>query len=239
MNSKERNKRPTTFMIRHGLPILLIAACFAGVATAKTSNGNDFALYYAEAQTEEDKQFLFDDAKGRPHFFRYLQILEMEEVEENGSYAVKITAFEPASLMDVTFTVTKRESLKLLRSDPESVPGKAIAVTGKVVEIYRNSISLNPVIVRHKDRLSPAIGKELLCEVSPTATFYSYTGGDHEVNVTYKDRDLLQHKNAVIAKSGKQGWCDFLTAEVAKRNKARAMKANAKEREWREARGIK
>ena len=233
------HRKPTIFRTGSLLPILLLVISFAGVAAAKTANGNDFALYYSEAKTEEDRQWLIDEAKGNAHFFRYLQILEMEEIEENGAYGVKIIAFEPASLMDVSFTVTKRESLKLLRSDPESVPGKAIAVTGKFVEIDSNCIYLDPVIVRHKDRLSPAIGKELLCEVSPTATFYSFTGGDHEVNVTYKDRDLLQHRDKVMSQGGKQGWCDFLTAELAKRNKARAIQAEAKERQWRESRGMK
>lgn len=219
--------------------LIVMALGISGSAMAKTSNGNDFALYYSEAQSEEDQQWLLDEAKGHAHFFRYLQILEMEEIIKDGNYAVKITCFEPASYMDVKFTVTKRESLKLLRSDPESVPGKALAVTGKVTDIESNSILLYPVIVRHKDRLSPAIGKELLCEVSPTATFYSFTGGNQEVNVTYKDRDLLQHKDKVLAQGGKQGWTDFLVKELAKRKKARDDAFYAKERAFREARGLK
>ncbi len=219
--------------------LILLIAGLAGIATAKTSNGNDFALFFSEAQTDEEREMLLDDAMGRPHFFRYLQILEMEQASENGKFAVKVTAFEPASLLDVSFTVTKRESLKLLRSEPETVPGKAIAVTGKVVDIGTSGIRLNPVIVRYKDRLSPALGKELLCEVSPTATFYSFTGGDREVNLTYKDRDLLKFKDKVMEKGGKQGWCDFLVAELAKRSKARAMQVEAKERKFREAHGIK
>jgi len=218
---------------------MLLVTGLCGTAMAKTYNGNDFALYYSEATTQEDQEMLLDEAKGNAHFFRYLQILEMEEIIKDGNFSVKIIAFEPASLMDVCFTVTKRESLKLLRAEPESVPGKALAVTGKVTEIDSNCIYLYPVIVRHKDRLSPAIGKELLCEVSATATFYSYTGGDREVNVTYKDRDLLQYKDKVMKQGGNQGWTDFLVKELAKRNAARAAKTEARERAFREARGLK
>lgn len=216
-----------------------LALSLATVATARTSNGNDFALYFSEASTAKAQKSLFDEAKGRPHFFRYLQILESEVIKENGRVAVEIVAFEPASLMDVRFTVRKRNSLRILRSEPESTPGEAIAVTGKIVSIdlKKNSIQLDPVIVRHKDRLSPAIGKELLCEVSPTATFYSFTGGDREVNLTYKDRDLLQHKEKILAQGGKQAWCDFLVRELAKREKLRAEKQKAIDRKWREKHG--
>ena len=41
---------------------------------------------------------------GRPHFFRYLQIMEMQPVTEDGHAGVAITAFEPGSYMDVKFT---------------------------------------------------------------------------------------------------------------------------------------
>jgi hypothetical protein len=124
--------------------------------------------------------------------------------------------------MDVRFVVTKRNSLKELRMDPETKVGDAIAVTGLVQGIEKNTILLHPVIVRHKDRLSPKRGKELLCEVDPSATFYSYTGGKRPVSLTYKDRDLLQYRDRVLAEHGKQGWTEFLERELAKREKARA-----------------
>ena len=64
---------------------LLIAAlslCLAIHAQAATSNGNDFALAFVEAKTLAAKKVVFDDAQGRPHFFRYLQIMEMQEVTQ-------------------------------------------------------------------------------------------------------------------------------------------------------------
>jgi hypothetical protein len=188
-------------------------------ARAETLNGNDFALYYSEAKTPREKKEVLDRSLGKPHFFRYLQIMEMERNKEGT--AIAITAFEPSSLMDVRFTVTKSESLVKLAEDPMSKIGDAIAITGVVRGIATNTISCSPVIVRHKDRLHPKRGKELLCEVDPTATFYSYTGGDRPVSLTYKDRDLLQYRDQMLAQKGKRGWAEFLEQEMAKRKKDR------------------
>lgn len=197
------------------------------MAVAKTSNGNDFALYYIEARTDLERKTLLDEARGRPHFFRYLQIMELEKGEKDGRPFIAIRAFEPASYMDVKFYVSKRVSLTKLSEAPVSTLGDAIAVTGVIKSVADNTITLSPVIVRHKDRLSPKRGKELLCEVDPGATFYSYTGGKKAISLTYKDRDLLQHRDRVLAKSGKQGWADFLARELAKRQTMRAAEAKA------------
>ena len=202
---------------------LLLASALTAVAAGRPSNGNDFALYLVETKTDADEKSIVQDALGRPHFFRYLQIMEIESVREDGREGIRIEAFEPASYLDVHFTVTKSASLAVLKEDPVSKVGDAIAVTGKIDDASKksNTISLRSTIVRHKDRLSPKRGKELLCEVDPRATFYSYTGGDRVVNLTYKDRDLLQHKEKIMAQRGKQGWTDFLVAEIAKRRAAR------------------
>lgn len=202
------------------LMAVLLAAGAATQGRSETFNGNDFALYYSEAKTAKERADLMAKAEGHPHFFRYLQIMEMER-SSNGT-AVAITAFEPSSLMDVKFVVVKTESLNKLQEDPETKVGDAVAITGIVRSAATNSIILGPVIVRHKDRLSPKRGKELLCEVDPSATFYSYTGGKRAVSLTYKDRDLLQYKDQIIAQSGKNGWAEFLEQELAKRAKERA-----------------
>ena len=60
------------------------------------------------------------------------------------------------------------------------------------IEPVKNSIVLESPIVRNKDRLSPKIGKELLSEVNPGATFYSYTEGSRPILLEARDRDLLQ-----------------------------------------------
>jgi hypothetical protein len=208
-------------MVRKTALAIALGACAAGLARAETSNGNDFALYYSEATAPAERRALFDKASGNPHFFRYLQIMEME-TQANG--AVAITAFEPSSYMDVRFTVTKPLSLQKLKEDPPSKPGDAIALTGVVRGIATNTILLDPVIVRHKDRLSPKRGKELLGEVDGSARFYSYTAGSRPVSLSYRDRDLLQHRDAVIAKSGKEGWIEFLEREVARREQERKAK---------------
>jgi hypothetical protein len=214
--------------------IAALALALLGAAAplhAETSNGNDFALYFYEAKDDNERNLLFEDAKDRPHFFRYLQIMEINPVEENGLSGMRIITFEPASWMDVAFTVVKPVSLSILNDDPVSKIGDAIAVTGKLTDVSheQNVILLEGTIVRHKDRLSPKIGKELLCEVVPGAVFYNYTAGSRPVTLTYQDRDLLKHKDKIIAESGPEGWVEFLEREVAKRKQeAKARKSEEK-----------
>jgi len=208
---------------------MIAVALTGGPVSGATSNGNDFALYYSEAKTEKGRSELLADAKGRPHYFRYLQIMSMDE-SENSPPRVTITAFEPSSYMDVRFVVTKRVSLKRLKEEPASKVGQAIAVTGVVQGVVTNTIILRPVIVRHKDRLAPKRGKEMIYEFNPSATFYSYTGGKRAVSLTYKDRDLLQFKNEILSKHGKNGWAEFLERELAKREKERAESSSGENR---------
>ena len=205
----------------------LAVGCFgvASVAWGRTSNGNDFALYVSEAPAgSPERKEIVDEALTRPHSFRYLQIMEMKRETKDGRKAIKIIAFEPASLMDVRFTVEKMVSLKKLIEKPTSQAGDAIAVTGRVQQVddKKNTIYLSDVIIRHKDRLSPAVGKELVAEVDPGATFYSYTGGKTPVSLTYIDRDLLQHKDRVLKAEGKDGWAEYLRTKLAERKAARA-----------------
>ena len=201
-----------------------LCLCIPAGAHAATSNGNDFALSLVEAKTPAAKKAVFDGAQGRPHFFRYLQIMEMQEVTEDGREGVRITAFEPASYLDVKFTVTGPESLSILRDAPVTKVGDAIAVTGRLtaIEPGKNSIVLESPIVRNKDRLSPKIGKELLSEVNPGATFYSYTEGPRPIFLEARDRDLLQFRDKVMAEGGPKAWFEFLEKELAKRKQQRA-----------------
>jgi len=211
-------------MTKYALLIATVLLSFVAAAPAATSNGNDFALAVVEAKTPAARKAVVDDAQGRPHFFRYLQIMEMESAKEEGREGVRITAFEPASYLDVKFTVTMPVSLSLLQSDPVSKVGDAIAVTGKFVGIepVKNSILLESPIVRHKDRLSPKVGKELLGEVNPGATFYSYTEGPRPVKLEFRDRDLLANRDKVLAEGGPKAWMEFLEKEIAKRKQQRA-----------------
>jgi hypothetical protein len=207
---------------RRVLCLLSFALC--GLAKAATSNGNEFALALTEAKTPKTRLSVFESAKGRPHFFRYLQIMEMQSHSENGRESLMITAFEPSSYMDVVFTVSMPVSLSILKTDPVSKVGDAIAVTGKVigVDVRKNAIQLDEPIVRHKDRLTPKVGKELLSEVDPGATFYSYTEGPRPVNLEARDRDLLQHRDRILGAGGPKGWVEFLETEIAKRKQQRA-----------------
>lgn len=206
-------------------PLIAALLIAAGTSTlAATSNGNEFALALSESKSPAARTALVETAGGRPHFFRYLQIVELQHVTEAGREAWKIAAFEPSSYMDVLFTVSMPVSLSLLKADPVTKPGDAIAVTGKVLglEAGKNAILLGEPIVRHKDRLSPKIGKELLSDVNPGATFYSYTEGPRPIKVEARDRDLLQHRDRVLGAGGPAAWVEFLETEIARRKQQRA-----------------
>lgn len=207
------------------IKLLLCLGIFATLPLrAATSNGNDFALALSEARSAAEKTSVLDDARGRPHFFRYLTISEMSEVDVEGRPGVRIVATEPASLMNVEFTVGASNSLKLLKDSPETKVGDALAVSGKVesCDEGRNTIVLDSPIVRHKDRATRKPGRELLAEVSPTAVVYSYTEGPRPLMVEARDRDLLQRKNEITANGGGKAWFEYLEAELAKRAAARA-----------------
>ena len=218
----------------HGWIATGLLLALAGTGWGKTLNGNDFALYYSEAKTDEARKALIAESKGNPHYFRYLQIMELGEKEGPRGSQVYITAFEPSSYMDVKFLVTKNESLKKLSEEPRSKKGDAIAITGVVQGVDKNTILVEPVIVRHKDKLTPGRGKEMFYEIDASGRFYSFTGGKQEVVLTYQDRDLLQYKDEIMAKNGenwKDAWTEFLQKEVAKRDKERKDKQKAYKQE--------
>ncbi len=211
-------------MARRLFPVIFLAACMITTAKARTSNGNEFALYYSEAADDAGRKAVFEEARGRPHFFRYLQIMEIQmTTNELGRVNIHITAFEPSSCMDVVFKVDKPASLSILLEEPVSKTGDAVAVTGKVIEADRkkNMVRLDPVIVRHKDRLSPAAGKEMLYETNPGGTFYSFTDGPRPINLSYRDRDLLKDREKIIEEQGVQGWFEFLERELKRRKDER------------------
>ncbi|HEV7402317.1 MAG TPA: hypothetical protein VGO11_05300 [Chthoniobacteraceae bacterium] len=209
-------------------PLVLIA--MLGIALhgqAATMNGNDFALYLSEAKTPAAKNKLIEAAKEQPHIFRYLKIVEMQEVTENGRAVFRITTVEPSSYLQVKFTVSLPVSLALLREEPVSKVGDAIAVSGKVssAEPAQDVIILDNAIVRQKDRLAPKGGREMLAETNPTAVVYSYTEGPRPVLVEARDRDLLASRDKIMAEGGPKAWFEFLEREIAKRKQQRAAAA--------------
>ncbi len=214
-------------MIRYALLSATLGLALSAGALAATSNGNDFALAFAEAKTPAAKKAVADDAQGRPHFFRYLQIKEMLPVTEEGRPGVKITASEPSSLLNVKFTVVMPVSLSLLKEEPASKVGDGIAVTGRFVGIEpgKNAILLETPIIRQKDRLAPGKGNEMLADTNPSATVYSYTEGPRPIHVEARDRDLLTNRDRILAEGGPKAWAAFLETEIAKRKTARAAAA--------------
>lgn len=207
-----------------------LAVAFAQKASAETRSGNEFALQYSEASTDAQRSEILKDARNRLYFFRYLQIMEIsEKKDEQGRSSFEITAFEPSSLMDVVFNVNQNASVSVLLEEPRSKQGDAIAVTGRIESADKksNTIKLNPVIVRYKDRLSPATGKEMLYEVKPGGVFYSFTEGPRPILLSYRDRDLLQHRKRILEKEGPRAWFEFLEKNLKEREKSRERGADA------------
>ena len=62
----------------------------------------------------------------------------------------------------------------------------------------------------------------MLAEENPAAVVYSYTEGPRPVLLEFRDRDLLQFRDKVLAEGGPKGWCEFLETEIAKRKAERA-----------------
>jgi hypothetical protein len=204
------------------ISMTFLGLLFTSSLLADTRNGNDFALYFSEAKNRQEQSDLFNDAQGNPHYFRYLQIME---IDESNPRAVAVTALEPSSLFDVEFIVTKRHSLAKLLEDPRSQLGNAIAITGVVKGVKDKTITVSPVIVRHKDTLTPSRGKEMFYEIDASGAFYSYTGGKRPVTLTFQDRDLLHFRDEIMQSKGKEGWAEFLEQKVAERKKEREAKA--------------
>jgi len=156
-----------------------IAMLISGTAWAgPVDNGNTLALDFVTAKTPEQKKLVVDPVMGKLEYFRYLKILEMTEGMTGGTRSVFIKATEPSSDMVVEFTVIKSVSLKIMDDDPKTKVGDAVGVQGRLVSIGKkdpNTIVIDPVIVKHKDKLAPGRSKEALYEIDPTARMGTIT----------------------------------------------------------------
>jgi hypothetical protein len=165
--------RNETVEVQGGAPVrtagglLVLFFALALRAVAGTDNGNTLCLDYVSANGPEQKT-IRQESSGKLYFFRYLRIDELEKGTTNGMPFVAMSTVEPSSDMVVRFTVVKSVSLGKCKDIAE---GDAIAVTGRLVSmgVPENTVLLDPVIVRYKDRSAPKIGKELLHEVDPDA----------------------------------------------------------------------
>ena len=189
---------------------------------AAVPNGNEYALRLVEAKTPAARKAVLAEGVGKNHFFRYLQVLEITKSDNNGAPVFFLRTREPSSGMQVSFLVQKSISLSILQKDPATKVGDAVAAVGVMERIdpVKKEIVLNPVILRYKDLLAPKVGKEMLAERDNSAIIYSFTGGKKAVNVSKRDEDLVVNEKSMIEKLGKDGWAEYLLAEIAKRNKA-------------------
>jgi len=157
----------------------------AGTGLAGVDSGNTLALDIATAKKPVIKQKYITNALHQLYYFRYLKIMEMTEGVTNGLQYVKIKTMEPSSDFIVEFTVYKPVSLKkLLEEEPKTEIGHAIGVQGRIWSVDTNTkdgynvMVLNPVIVKHKDKLAPKRGKELMTEIDPNARSGTTIGPD-------------------------------------------------------------
>ena len=167
-------------IVRTSLTILMGLVFSTPVQALPIDNGNDLALNYVSAKTPAAKKQLIDPVLGKLHYFRYLKITEMTEGMTNGFRNVFIRATEPSSSMIVEFNVLKNVSLKILDDEPKTKIGDAIGVQGRLESMGKlttNTIVLNPVIVKHKDKFGPVRGKEFLYELDPNARMGTDTTG--------------------------------------------------------------
>lgn len=203
------------------IAIVAVGLLVSMPAWGRPQNGNDFSLDLALAKTPAATKRVIDEALGKQHFFRYLHITGLEEGETNGYPYVDLVTYEPSSKWRVVFKVQKSLSLAVLKQDPASKVGDDLAVTGTVKSVNpaAREIVLNPVIVRYKDRNGPK-SSELYHERDTSGVIYSFTGGKEAVNVSLRDKDLLQYEQKMLTERGKDGWAQFLITEIAKRDKA-------------------
>lgn len=210
------------FLVRYRVVILLSVLLGCSARGVPVPNGNEYALRLVEARTPAERKTVLAEGVGKNHFFRYLQVLELTKSSNNGSPVIFLKTREPSSGMQVSFLVQKSISLSVLQKDPVTKVGDAVAVVGVVerADPVKREMVLNPVIVRYKDLLAPKVGKEMLAERDSSAVIYSFTGGKKAVNVSKRDEDLVANEKSMIEKLGKDGWAEYLLAEIAKRNKA-------------------
>ena len=210
------------FSVRWLAVILLGVLSGVSARGAAVPSGNEYALSLVEAKTPAERKKLVTQGVGKNHFFRYLQVLEITKQDNKGAPVILLKTREPSSNMQVTFLVQKSISLSVLQKDPATKVGDAVAVIGVVesADPVKREMVLNPVIVRYKDLLSPKVGKEMLEERDASAIVYSFTGGKKAVNVSKRDQDLVSNEKEMIEKLGKDGWAEYLIAEIAKRDKA-------------------
>jgi hypothetical protein len=130
-------------------------------------SGNVLALDFATGNDAARRE-ISEEAVGNIYFFRYLKIEHIEKARESGAEVIRMATIEPSSDMAVQFVVRKKVSLE--KAAPLQV-GEAVAVTGRVRDLGKtaNTIVLDPVIVRYKDRLQPKRGVERLYEVDTDA----------------------------------------------------------------------
>lgn len=148
-------------------------------AWAGTDSGNDLARRLSSCRKGE-ATIMEKEAAGKLFFFRYLRIAEKQGDTNSSPARLSFKTVEPSSDMHVEFVVTKTESLKIAAT---AGVGESLAVTGRIKSISKadNRIVLDPVIVRFKDRSTPKVGKELLCEVDPNARYGTDTSSGKEV----------------------------------------------------------
>ena len=130
-------------------------------------NGNELALAWA-TNSDAGKQAVQKQAAGIFHTFRYLRVAAVRK-DQPATGAVTVMTIEPSSDMKVALVITKQLSLELAAA---LTTNDSVSAYGRIKSMGLDAPDLivaDPALLKHKDRATPKLTKELLHEVDPTA----------------------------------------------------------------------
>lgn len=150
---------------------LLISGLFLGLApagiTEPVRNGNELALAWS-ASNAANKPAMRQQVTGRLYTFRYLRVTAIQK-DRPDTGAMTVVTVEPSSDMQIALVLTKRLSLELAGN---LTTNDCVAAYGRIKTIGSagaNLIEVDPAILKHKDRATPKLTKELINEVDDKA----------------------------------------------------------------------
>ncbi len=156
---------------KNAICALLISGLFLGLApdgiTEPVRNGNETALAWSTSNAAE-KSALRQQVSGRLHTFRYLRVTAVKK-DQPDTGAVTVITTEPSSDMQIALVLTKRLSLELAGN---LTTNDCVAASGRIKTIgsaAANLVEVDPAILKHKDRATPKLTKELINEVDHSA----------------------------------------------------------------------
>lgn len=130
-------------------------------------NGNELALAWTSTNAA-GKKVIQQRAVDTLHTFRYLRVIAISNDSPSAGQITLLT-IEPSSDVEIALVITMKLSLELARTLKTN---DCVAANGRISSMgvaAPNRLVVDPAVLKHKDRRSPKLSKELLHEVDPTA----------------------------------------------------------------------